>query len=119
VDTSAWIHALRRRGNVQVRERVRALLNADEALLCDMVRVELWHGARGLDESQALRDLERDVPSLPTTQEVWDLAVDLARKAHQKGYTLPASDLLIAACARHYSVNLEHDDTHFNHLAQL
>lgn len=119
VDTSAWVHALRRKGNAQIRERVRALLEGDEALWCDMVRVELWHGARGGQEQQVLQDLERDLPLLPTTQEVWNDAVDLARKAHAKGYTVPAPDLVIAACARQYGVEIEHDDSHFALLAAL
>jgi predicted nucleic acid-binding protein len=84
-----------------------------------MVRVELWHGARGAEEEDALHELGRDIPTLPTTPDVWDLAVDLARKAHQRGYTVPATDLLIAACARYYGVEIEHKDNHFDLLAGL
>ena len=44
VDTSAWIHQLRRKGDAAVRSRVEALLKAGEAAWCSAVRLELWNG---------------------------------------------------------------------------
>lgn len=51
VDTSAWIETLRANGDAAVRARVRELAVDDRAVLCDMVRVELWNGARLTDTS--------------------------------------------------------------------
>jgi predicted nucleic acid-binding protein len=57
VDTSSWIHFLRPKGSVEVRQRVERTLKDGEACWCPVVRLELWNGARGRKESAVLRDL--------------------------------------------------------------
>ena len=114
VDTSSWIEALRRQGDPTIQERVRALLTSGEAAWCDLVRLELWAGSHGQRESRVLRDFERDLPRLETNAEVWELACNLARRLRTAGVTIPATDLLILACARHHGARLEHADRHFD-----
>ena len=119
VDTSSWIHLLRPRGDVAVRERVQRALEAGEACWCPIVRLELWNGAGGDREKKVLRDFERLLPELPIDDDVWREAYDLARRARSAGKSVPASDILIAACARHHAVELEHADADFRELAGL
>lgn len=119
VDTSAWIHSLRPDGDPAVAARVRIALEIGEATWCAMVRLELWNGARGDREKKVLREMEQTLTDLPTTAEVWELAVDLAQQAKMKGLTIPATDLLVAACARYHEVGLEHADSHFDQIANL
>jgi predicted nucleic acid-binding protein len=84
-----------------------------------MVRVELWNGARSTKDHRLLREMEEHLETVPTTPEVWDLARELARLARSKGITVPAADLIIAACAEHHRLGLIHHDTHFDHLMKL
>jgi predicted nucleic acid-binding protein len=119
IDTSAWIETLRPSGDPSVRARVSALTTEDRAVLCDLVRLELWNGARGAGEHRLLRELEQQLETVPTTPEVWDLASALARSARGKGLTVPATDLLIAACAKLHGLGLIHCDTHFDNLEKL
>lgn len=119
IDTSAWIETLRKSGEPAIRARVSDLTADDRAVLCDMVRVELWNGARGAGDYSLLRELEEQVEVVPTTPEVWDLARDFARLARGKGLTVPATDLLIAACAEHHGLGLVHHDAHFEKLAEI
>jgi predicted nucleic acid-binding protein len=119
VDTSAWIHSLRPDGDQAVAARVRASLESGDAAWCSMVRLELWNGARGEREKNVLRDMEATLTDLEMGTEVWQLAVDLAQKARTKGLTIPATDLLVAACARHHGAEIEHADTHFDQIAKL
>lgn len=119
IDSSAWIHSLRPHGDAAVTERVRFLLETGEAAWCPMIRLELWNGARGEHEKRVLRDMVRDLPELDINRAVWSGADELARKARRLGVTAPATDLLIAACARHYGVNIEHDDEHLAALTGL
>jgi predicted nucleic acid-binding protein len=116
VDTSAWIETLRAQGDAALRERVRALAAEDRVVLCDPVRLELWNGARTGPDHRMLRELEANLETVPTTPEVWALARGLARGARRKGLTVPATDLLIAACARHHGLGLIHCDAHFEEL---
>ena len=119
VDTSAWVEQLRRTGDVAVRRRVEELLRNGEAAWCPLVRLELWNGARGTREHRVLRTMERELPVLEVTPAVWDLAANLAKLARGSGVAVPASDLLVAACARHHGVELEHADAHFSMIAGL
>jgi predicted nucleic acid-binding protein len=119
VDTSAWIHMLRPDGDEAIRARVQRALETGEACWCAMVRLELWNGAGGEREKKVLRDFDRLLPELPTTDAVWSEAAELARKARAHAVTVPAADLLIAACAHHHGAALETADTDFALLATL
>lgn len=118
VDTSAWVEYLRP-GLSEVGERVEELVLADEAAWCDMVMLELWNGARGQAEKRKLADLASTMPKLETTAEVWQFAHRLAVRCRDKGKTVPAADILIAACAAYHEVELEHKDDHFDEIMPL
>ncbi len=114
VDTSAWIHFLRPDGDAASRAGVAAHLAAGTARWCPIVRLELWNGAGGDREKKVLREFERLIPELAITTEVWNEACDLARRCRAAGVSVPASDVLIAACARHHGARLEHADSDFD-----
>ena len=114
VDTSAWIHFLRPDGDAASRARVAAHLAAGTARWCSIVRLELWNGAGGDREKKVLREFERLIPELAITSEVWNDACDLARRCRAAGVSVPATDVLIAACARHHGARLEHADSDFD-----
>jgi predicted nucleic acid-binding protein len=119
IDSSAWIEMLRVGGKATVRDRVNEHLLAGNACLVPMVRLELWNGARGEKEKKALREFEEALPELEMTPEVWNEACELAGRARTAGLTIPASDILIAACARHHGATIEAVDGHFLELDKL
>ncbi len=119
IDTSSWIHLLRPNGDPEARARVERALQAGEACWCPVVRLELWNGAGGEREKKALRDFERLLPELAIDEDVWRDAYELARKARSGGVSVPATDLLIAACARRHEADLEHSDSDFDQLEKL
>jgi predicted nucleic acid-binding protein len=119
IDSSSWIHLLRPRGDSIVCERVQRALEGGEACWCPVVRLELWNGAGGDHEKKVLRDFERVLPELPIDEAVWRSAYDLARRARAAGVSVPATDVLIAACARHHGAELEHSDSDFAQLSKL
>jgi predicted nucleic acid-binding protein len=87
VDTSSWVHLLRRGGDRAIAERVQFLLSEGEAAWCEMVRLELWNGVGSELDRKNLRALERALPMLPITDEVWDyrvaLPMDVGNQAKQ------------------------------------
>ena len=119
VDTSSWIHFLRPRGDPEVRSRVDAALRAGQACWCPPVRLELCNVARGAQEQRVLRDFARTLPELRIDDGVWEAAYDLARRARAGGVTAPATDVLIAACARRHGAALENADADFDLLATV
>ena len=119
VDTSCWVEALRRHGNASVRTRLEELVKSGEASWCAPIRLELWAGVGSDKERRVLREFERVIRDYPITDEVWRAACDLAERGRSSGKTFPVIDLLVFACARHYRLEFEHADRHFNELAKL
>jgi predicted nucleic acid-binding protein len=102
-----------------VRARVEVVLGAGTACWCPLVRLELWNGAGGERERKVLREFERLIPDLAIDVEVWSAACELARRCRAAGVTVPATDLLIAACARRHGARIEHADADFNAIGGL
>jgi len=59
------------------------------------------------------------MPELSIDAETWSDACDLERRCRAAGVTVPAADLLIAACARHRGAQLEHADGDFDAIARV
>jgi predicted nucleic acid-binding protein len=119
VDSSSWIHFLRPNGDPVVRSRVEAALTSGSACWCPLVRLELWNGAAGKRDRKSLRDYEDVLVELAIDDDVWDGAYELARRARSAGVSVPATDILIAACARRHGAELETADSDFGRLAAL
>lgn len=119
VDTSSWVHFLTPNGDADVRARVEAALAAGAARWCPIIRLELWTGAAGSREKKVLREFERDLPELPITDAVWDAACALAQRCRTSGVTVPATDVLVYACAQYHEAALEHADADFEQIRRL
>jgi len=119
VDTSCWIQAFRRHGDPSIRTHLEELIKSGEAAWCASIRLELWAGIGGEKERRVLREFEAVIPDYRITDEVWQTACDLAASGRRHGKTFPVTDLLVAACARHHGIELEHADRHFVELAKL
>ena len=119
VDSSSWIHLLRPQGDPDVRRRVENALQSGKACWCPLIQLELWNGAGGHQEKKVLREFAAVLPELPVTDGVWQLAYELARQARKRGITIPAGDLVIAACAQYHQAGLETADSDFARLDAL
>lgn len=119
IDTSAWVEAMRLQGHEATRSEVYSALRAGRARFCDLVRLELWNGIGGDRERKWLRELEHTVETVPTDDTAWAEATRLARETRRQGLSLPATDLLIAACARVHDLEILHRDSHFDRLGAL
>jgi predicted nucleic acid-binding protein len=118
VDTSSWVEYLRERKSV-AGDAVEALVLGGEAAWCDITLVELWHGVRGAKEKRELAEMENEIERVPVDAAVWRLASKLAFRCRERGINVPISDIITAACAVTYGLELEHCDKHFNDLLPL
>jgi predicted nucleic acid-binding protein len=119
VDSSLWVHQLRKSGDPAKRDRVNALLESGEAAWCPAVRLELWRGVTNDAERKTLRRYEALLPDYEISAEVWHRSIQLADRARAAGVTVPLADLLIFACAKIHGVEVAHDDAHFDELTKL
>ena len=46
IDSSAWIEYLRPKGSVKIKERIRDILQKEEAVCCGIVVVEILRGSK-------------------------------------------------------------------------
>jgi predicted nucleic acid-binding protein len=119
VDTSLWVHQLRKGGDRAKRDQVNALLRSGLAAWCPPVRLELWRGVGNEAERKTLRQYEALLPDYEITPPVWERAIQLADRGRAAGVTVPLADLLVFACATLHGLELAHDDSHFERLSQL
>jgi predicted nucleic acid-binding protein len=113
VDSSVWIEALRRDGNVQVKLALEALLEEYQATWCGPVKLEVLGGARP-QERKALEDHFSCIPYFPMTDAAWDSAKELAWRLRYKGCTAPWNDILIASLSRKAECRVYAVDKHFD-----
>jgi len=118
VDTSSWIEYLRGHEN-DVARRVKELVRLDQAGWCDLIAVELWNGVRPGSEKKALKELEEAATSYALSSDVWRKARRLALRCRESGVTVPANDVVIAACAVNYGLEIEHYDRHFEKILPI
>jgi predicted nucleic acid-binding protein len=119
VDSSLWVHQLRKSGDSAKRDRVNALLESGEAAWCPAVRLELWRGVTNDAERKTLRRYEALLPDYVISPDVWNRSIQLADRGRASGVSVPLVDLLIFACAKIHGLEVAHDDAHFDELAKL
>ena len=116
IDTSSWIQFLRRGGKATVKQRVRDLLKDGSVVTCPVVLAELWMGAGSLKDRQDVQELQDVLPCLPMEPSTWELSYRLAQVCCQRGKPVPASDLIIAACAFFHGAMIDAEDKHLETL---
>ena len=119
IDTSSWIEALRKNGKKEIKDRVYKLLIEGKVVFCHMVLLELWNGAQGDYEKKRLKELEEAIPCISTSSDVWEVANTLAKGCRSSGYTIPSTDILIAACSIFHSTSIDHCDSHFDKIFEV
>jgi hypothetical protein len=118
IDSSVWISVLRRRPVETLRQRVDELLQQDAVATAGMIRLEVLSGAKTREEFKKLAFVMQMVHQLPTSDDVWFRAAELAFNLRREGVTLPNADILIAAVAIENGATLVHADAHFERIAQ-
>ncbi len=99
IDSSAWIEYLRPKGSKKVKDRVREILQKEEAVCCGIVIVEILRGAKTDQDFESLRDSLTSLPQIPLDPVVIDRAARWGSLMDRKGKTASTTDLLIAAAS--------------------
>ena len=116
LDTSSLVHFLRLKGEPSIKARVKGIIARGDAVLCDLVAVEIWMGVATSEDERDVRRLTTVLPCLPTDGNVWQLARAIGAQCRRAGTPVPSSDLLIAACAFAHGAEIEAEDKHFTAL---
>ncbi|GJF28144.1 ribonuclease VapC18 [Kitasatospora sp. NE20-6] len=115
VDTSV----LARIPKPRVRSVVQPLHSAGLLATCAAVELEILRTARTKAEAERIRDEMRGFDWLPTTDEIWDRALDVQVLLTGVGNwrALSVADLVVAATAERHGVAVLHYDGDFDMIA--
>ncbi|MEW6002426.1 MAG: PIN domain nuclease [Nitrospirota bacterium] len=116
IDSSAWIEYFRPDGSKKIKERVKEILQRDEAVTCGVVIVEILRGAKDERSFQTLRDSLFSLPQIPTDSAVIERAAEWGFRLDRKGKIVPTTDLFIAS-ASYKRAKLLHLDSDFEVIA--
>jgi predicted nucleic acid-binding protein len=119
VDTSFWIDALRKNGNKERKARFNELLVSGVVAWTDPVKLELWNGTKNAHEIKILEEFDSVIKTFEVNSEVWKYSLKIGSYLRRKGLTLPCVDILIAATASYYKIELVHADKHFDQLLRI
>lgn len=116
-DSSALIEYYRRGGSPAVQEAVAAAISDDELAFNGIIFVEVVGFAADERERRALLASFGAFHRLPLEDGDFDLAASIGFDLRRRGRTVPATDLIIAACAIRARAELLHVDDHFAEIA--
>ena len=119
VDSSVWIHYLRRRGRREVKESLAEALAKGRVRTCSVIKTELLVGTRDDAGFEKLSDLLDALPEIPIDEQVWREAARLGAALRHRGKTVPLPDLLIAQVAIQEGIELWHADAHFEEISKF
>lgn len=112
IDSSAWIEYLRPKGSQKVKQRIRDILQKEEALSCGIVIIDILRGAKNEKDFLSLNESLRSLPQIL----IDDLIIERASKwgfiLDRKGKFVSTTDLLIASAA-YKKARLIHVDSDF------
>ena len=117
VDSSMFIQLLREQKDPAFELSSRA--QRMDLATCGMVQLEVLRGMRVPRLRDALRKFMSVMLYAATDFRMWDAATDIAWHLDRKGITLPAQDLIIAACARRLDAAVLTLDNHFYDIPDL
>lgn len=118
VDSSIWIEAARRQGDLMAKLGLRALLGEQEALLCSPVLLEVLGGARREERAALQADLAC-LPYVRVTEADYLAAVHHLWRLRDAGVVVPNNDVLIATLALRLQCRVYAHDRHFEAMSRL
>ncbi len=118
IDSSIWIDAFRRDGNVITKLAIQEILDHDKALLCGPIALEVVGAARQ-NERKRLRTLFSDLQYYRSTDALWRDAIGLSWRIRDRGLNLPWNDILIANIAMETRAWIYTKDKHFEELSKF
>jgi predicted nucleic acid-binding protein len=74
IDNSVWIEYLRPKGSRKVKDRLREILQREEAVSCGVVVVEILRGAKSEEDFESLNDSLMSLPQIPIDDAVIERA---------------------------------------------
>ena len=120
VDTTVWVDFLRNAKTRQVALLKDSIQGRFDIYICPIVKMEIIQGIGDDGQYKKVKRQLDGLLSLAITDESYDLAGDIYRKARVRGFTIRKSlDCIIAAVAIQNRVQLLHNDRDFDAIEKV
>jgi predicted nucleic acid-binding protein len=116
-DSSFYIRCLRT--GLDPFQELAGFAEEYEFATCGMVVIEVSRGLRERRVLERFRERFSIMPFIATGVATWERATDLAWTLDRKGRVIPATDVLIAACALQANAAVLTSDAHFQEIPGL
>lgn len=115
VDSNVFITLMR-----QGKDPAECLVSRLEDIhTCGMVRLEVLRGIKDPRQRDDMASFFNVLCNVQTDNKLWEQAAELGWKLDRLGRTIPAQDILIAACALRAGVPVLTADKHFQDIPDL
>ena len=118
VDSSVWIECYHPKGQESLKRRLQEELVQGTVATIGLIAVEVLQGAPSNDALVALQEDFLGLHWLEVTRDLWLKAAHLGATLRQRGTSIPATDIVIAATALHYHAQLWHRDKDFTRFSR-
>jgi predicted nucleic acid-binding protein len=118
VDSSVWIEAARRGGDLGCKVGLEGLLEEYEATLCPPVWLEVLGGARKEDRGR-LELAFAVIPHRELSGATWTRAVGNVWKLRDAGLTVPWNDVLVGTLSVELACRVYAKDRHFEQMREV
>jgi len=118
VDSSIWIEAARREGDLACKVGLEGLLEAPEAMVCGPVRLEVLGGARVQGRAR-MSAYFNCIPCKAIEDNAWEFAKECAWRLRDKGQTIPWNDILIGSLSLTWVCRVYAKDQHFETMRDI
>jgi predicted nucleic acid-binding protein len=117
IDTSVWVRYLRRGADPRIVSQVRAWLDAGQAAVTEIIKLELLPASRTESEFERLSETLNALHPLVTDEGIWNAAACNGFTLRRAGVIVPPTDLIIASVAQWFGAELAHGDHHYELMA--
>ena len=117
IDSSVWLHALRKQFHPAVKARVDSILAESDVAINGIIKLEVLDGAKTEQEYKRIKSRLDALYVFESSEDLWDFSSNLAFTLRRKGITVPYTDIYIAASAVTAHAVLVHTDSHFESIA--
>lgn len=117
VDSTIYIQLLRR--GIDPSTALPEQMETLNLVTCGMVQIEVLRGVRNPNIKRKLEEFMSVMIFVTTDNLLWAEAAELAWQLDRQGRVLPATDVLIAACALRSGAEVLTHDKHFEDIPHL
>jgi len=118
IDSSAWIEYYRKEGNKEYKACISDAIQNNAAAVNGVIYLEILVFTKTQSEYDDILSDFSALHRLELDDRVFQKASKIGFDLRRKGITIPATDLIIAACAIIADIELIHLDSHFTYIAE-